>query len=116
MVVSRGISATVLDDAAAHFARRRERREGPAAQVMRFAEPLLEAAGDDDERMQRALTLATAFWNLALLAPEQQKEMLVGLVDKVATDARAATEFRAIAADMVARHRDMFPELHGVQR
>ena len=62
MLVSRGINAAHLDAAAAHFARR-QRREGPAAQVLRFAEPLVAAAGNDYDRTQHALTLAMAFWN-----------------------------------------------------
>jgi hypothetical protein len=60
MLVSRGAGAAHLDAAGEHFARR-PRRERPAAQVMRFAEPLLAAAGNDYHRTQHALTLAMAF-------------------------------------------------------
>lgn len=112
MIVSRGVTTAMLDDAAGHFARRRERRERPAAQVMRFAAPLLEAAGNDYERAQHAMTLAMAFWNLALLAPDRRPEMLAGLVGRVAKDERDANDLRAIAADMVVRHQEMFPEMH----
>jgi hypothetical protein len=86
--------------------------EGPAAQVMRFAAPLLEAAGDDYQRTRRAMTLAMTFWNLALLEPDKQEEMLAALVETVAKDERGVAGFRAIAADMIARHREMFPEMH----
>lgn len=112
MIVSRGVTTARLDGAAEHFARRRERREGPAAQVMRFAAPLLEAAGNNDERTQRAMTLAMTFWNLALLAPGERAEMLADLVGRVAQDERDANDLRAIAADMVVRHQEMFPEMH----
>jgi hypothetical protein len=111
MLASRGVNAAHLDAAAEHFTRK-QRREGPASQVMRFAEPLLAAAGNDDDRTQHALTLAMAFWNLALLDGEPHDEMLASLVEAIADDEPRATEFRAIAADMVARHREMFPELH----
>jgi hypothetical protein len=111
MLVFRGVKAAHLDAAAQHFARR-QRREGPAAQVMQFAEPLLTAAGNDYHRAQRALTLAMAFWNLALLDGDEHDEMRASLVDKIADGEPYTTEFRAIAADMVARHRKMFPELH----
>lgn len=111
MLVSRGVNAAQIDDAARHFARK-QRREGPASQVMRFAEPLLAAAGSDYDRTQHALTLAMAFWNLALLDGAAHDEMLASLVDTIADDEPRATELRAIAADMVARHREMFPELH----
>jgi hypothetical protein len=86
MIVSRGVTPAMLDDAAEHFARRRERREGPAAQVMRFAAPLREAAGNDYQRTQRAMT--------------------------VANDEGDATELRKMAAGMIARHREMFPDMH----
>lgn len=112
MLISRGVTPAMLDDAAEHFARRRERREGPAAQVMRFAAPLLEAAGDDYQRAQQAMTFATAFWNLALLEPDEQEEMLAALVETVAKDEREVTAFRALAADMIARHRELFPDMH----
>jgi hypothetical protein len=112
MIASRGVTTAMLDDAAEHFARRRERREGPAAQVMRFAAPLLEAAGNNDERTQHAMTLAMAFWNLALLAPDRRAEMLADLVGTIAADERDANDLRAMAADMVVRHREMFPEMH----
>jgi hypothetical protein len=96
MLVSRGVHAAHLDAAAEHFARR-QRREGPAAQVMRFAEPLLAAAGNDHHRTQRAVTLAMAFWNLALLDGEEHDEMLASLVDTIADGEPHATELRAIA-------------------
>lgn len=111
MLVSRGVNAAHLDAVAEHLARR-QRREGPAAQVVRFAEPLLAAAGNDHHRMEHALTFAMAFWNLALLDGNERDEMLARLVDTVADDQLLATQLRAIAADMVARHREMFPELH----
>lgn len=79
---------------------------------MRFAAPLLEAAGDNHERTQHAMTLAMAFWNLALLAPDRRAEMLADLVDTIAEDERDENELRAIAADMVVRHQEMFPEMH----
>lgn len=79
---------------------------------MRFAAPLLEAAGNHDERTQHAMTLAMAFWNLALLAPDKRAEMLADLVGTIATDERDANDLRAMAADMVVRHQEMFPEMH----
>lgn len=112
MIVSRGVTRAMLDDAAKTFATRRERREGPAAQVMRFAAPLLEAAGNDYQRTQRAMTLAMTFWNLALLDPDKREEMLVGLVETVTNHEGNATKLREMAADMIARHREMFPDMH----
>ena len=52
-----------------------------------------------------------AFWNLALLDGDERDEMLARLVDTVADDQLLATQLRAIAADMIARHREMLPDL-----
>jgi len=112
MIASRGVSAADLDRAAGHFAQR-ARGEGPASKMMRFAEPLLRAAGQDQWRIDHAFTLAMAFWNLALCQREHYDEMLARMTDTVARDERQASEFHAMAADMVERHRLMFPELHG---
>jgi hypothetical protein len=79
---------------------------------MRFAEPLLAAAGNDHDRTQHALTLAMAFWNLALLHGEEHDKMLASFVETIVEGEPRAIELRAIAADMVACHREMFPELH----
>jgi 3-oxoacyl-(acyl-carrier-protein) synthase len=113
MFTSRGVSPTQLDRAADHFAQR-DRRGRPASKMMRFAAPLLEAVGEDHEGMNRALTLAMAFWNLALCKREQYDELLAHLTGTVAQDEREASAFHAIAADMVERHRQMFPELHAL--
>jgi hypothetical protein len=114
MFASRGVSSAQLDRAAEHFAQR-DRREGPASKMMRFAAPLLEAAGEDHGRRNHALMLAMAFWNLALCKREQYDEMLAGLTGTVAQDEREASAFHAIVADMVERHRQMFPELHALR-
>jgi hypothetical protein len=50
----------------------------------------------------RPLTLAIAFWNLALLNGKEHDEMLAGLVDTIVDGEPRAAELRAIAADMVA--------------
>lgn len=113
MFASRGVSSAQLDRAADHFAQR-DRRERPASKMMRFAAPLLEAAGGDHGRMDHALTLAMAFWNLALCKSEQYDEMLARLTGTVAQDERQASAFRVMAADMVERHRQMLPELHAL--
>jgi hypothetical protein len=113
MFASRGVGSTQLDRAADHFAQR-DRRERPASKMMRFAAPLLEAAGEDHGRMNHALTLAMAFWNLALCRSERCDEMLARLTGTIAQDEREASAFHAIAADMVERHRQMFPELHAL--
>jgi len=113
MVVSRGVSATELGRGADHFAQRAQ-GEGPASKMMRFAAPLLDAAGGDHENMNCALTLAIRFWNLALCKGAQYDEMLADLTRSIVRDANEdeASAFRATTAVMVERHRRMFPEMH----
>ncbi len=98
---------------AVDFYEAKDRGEGPAAQMMRFIEPLLEAAGDDKAKMDHALSLGMAVWNLALCKDEpRREEMMTGLVKVIAKDDEDAAKFRAIAADMIERHEAMFPALH----
>ncbi len=101
----------VLDDAVDYY-EQKDRGDGPAAQMVRFIEPLLDAADCDKARMDRAFTLGMAFWNLALCEGEQREEMLAGLLKTIARDEQDAIEFRALTIDMVERHRTMFPALH----
>ena len=111
MLVSRGVSSTHRGIAADYFARK-DRGEGPAAQMVRFAEPLLEAAGDDSARRQMALNFGMACWNLALCDEARREEMLGDLVSRMATDEHDAERLRGLAATMVMRHRRLYPEMH----
>lgn len=78
--------------------------------MMRFVQPLLEGCTNGAER-GKALNLGMVFWNLALSEDDQREAMLARLVSKLPDD-RAALEFRALASDMVKRHRAMFPVMH----
>jgi hypothetical protein len=99
-------------DHAVDFYEAKDRGEGPAAQMMRFVQPLIEATGGDERKMDRALTLGMAFWNLAICDDERREDMLGDLTRTIARTDEDEREFRALAADMVARHRAMFPALH----
>jgi hypothetical protein len=90
----------------------RDRGEGPAAQMMRFVQPLLDAAGDDEARQERALSLGVAFWNLALCDDARHETMLAEMAGTIDEFGQDEGEFSALAATMVARHRAMFPALH----
>ena len=104
----------VLDLAAGHI-ERNEADEGFAAQVMRFSQPLIDGAGDDPESVQRAITLGMIFWNMAIL-DDGPEEMLEGVLKDLALTEEQAAEFCSLAADMVERHEEMFPELHAKRR
>jgi len=107
-------SPEVLDLAAGHI-ERNEADEGFAAQVMRFSQPLIDGAGDDPESVQRAITLGMIFWNMAIL-DDGPEEMLEGVLKDLALTEEQAAEFCSLAADMVERHEEMFPELHAKRR
>jgi hypothetical protein len=102
-------------DLAAGYSEGKEAGEGVAAQVMRFSQPLIEAAGGDLERIERAMTLGMVFWNIAI-AKESGEETLAIALKHITKTEEDAAEFRALAADMVARHVEMFPELHAERR
>jgi len=114
LAISGNPSPEVLDMATDHF-ERRETGEGFAAQVMRFSQPLIEAAGGDPERIERAMTLGMVFWNIAV-AEEDGGETLAIALKHVAKTEEEAAEFRALAASMVERHAQMFPALHAERR
>src|SRR5208337_1715332 len=86
-------------------------REGPAGQMMAFIQPLLDRADGSEEKTRRAISLGSAFWNLAVLDTDAMREDgLVQMEQAFPEDARA--DFRATAAIMIERHRRMFPEIH----
>jgi hypothetical protein len=108
MVASRGISDRALDEAAEYFAAKR-RGDGPAAKIVRFTQPLLDVAGDDPDRRQRALNYGLTFWNLAVCQEAKREELLADMTDGIGEEGE---KFRSLAIDMIQRHREMFPEMH----
>jgi hypothetical protein len=105
----RDLSASVLDHAVELYAAR-DRGEGPAAQMMRFVQPLL-GGYNDDTQLEKALKLGMVFWNLALGEDDTREELLAQMVSKLSNE-RDALEFRALANNMVKRHKAMFPAMH----
>lgn len=78
--------------------------------MMRFVQPLL-GGYNDDIQLEKALNLGTVFWNLALGEDGQREELIAQMVSKLSNE-RDALEFRALANDMVKRHKAMFPAMH----
>lgn len=106
----RDLPPGVLDHAVDFYAAK-DRGDGPAAQMMRFVEPLLQGTGDDKVQRAKAFKLGMVFWNLALCESDQREETLAELLRTMA-DEQTAKEFQALASEMVARHRMMFPAFH----
>ena len=83
---------------------------GPARQMVEFAQPLLDGAGDSPEIMQRAMDLGVIFWNLAILPGSDRRKFLDERLSSMSEHLR--DDFRHMASMMIERHRLMFPELH----
>ncbi|HTP29098.1 MAG TPA: SEC-C metal-binding domain-containing protein [Anaeromyxobacteraceae bacterium] len=103
-------SRETLDLAVDYFARK-DADEGWAAQVARFSQPLIDAAGDNPVAVENAMTLGALLWNVAV-AGEDPDVALADAMKGMSLSDEAAAEFRAIAAGMVERHKQMFPALH----
>lgn len=111
-VVSKGVSDEMIGDAALHF-ERRDRGRGPAAMMVEFTQPLIDAAGDDRKSIERAMTLGMLFWNLALCRDrDAYDELLNPVLATVAGNDEERAQFLVLAEQMVERHRQMFPGLH----
>jgi hypothetical protein len=111
------VSADAGDDAldlAEHYLAERDAGRGPAQQMMDFAQPLIDQSDGSTDALNKALSIAMIFWNLAL-TPEQEREqalveIMAGMSAGESDDVRSA--FQAMAETMIERHREMFPELH----
>ncbi|MSP17537.1 MAG: hypothetical protein EXR73_13180 [Myxococcales bacterium] len=111
-VVSEGVTERMLDGPTRHFKEERRGR-GPAQQMVDFAQPLIDAAGDDEAALNRAMTMGMVCWNLALCRDEGSREgLLTTAAGALPDDEQVRSDFREIASTMIARHRSMFPELH----
>lgn len=117
-LITRGDPDERALDVAAEFFERRERGEGPAADMVRFAEPLLKEAGDDADSYQGALNLAMMFWNLAQVDDEEGREDLMAMMTGPEGPCRTEEDRQymwALAGPMIERHKAMFPGLHRAQ-
>ena len=106
-----GMSEEGLDVAADFFERKR-RGQGPAQQMADFVQPLLDTVGHDLDGMNRAMGLGMLFWNVACKDDQLGEEMLSEFTRSTLETDQQRQEFRALANDMIKRHRQMFPEHH----
>ena len=112
LTISGNPSTEALDQVADYF-ERKESGEGFAAQLMRFSQPLIKAAGGDleIEKIEKAMSLGMIFWNMAI-SGEEPEAMLTGPLKYLVPAGKDGAEFREVAIAMVERHRQMFPALH----
>ena len=102
-------------DLAADYFDKKDADEGWAAQVTRFSQPLIEAAGDNPVAIQNAMTLGALLWNVAV-AGEDVDATLADVMQGMSLSDEAAADFRSIGASMIERHKHMFPALHADRR
>jgi len=114
LTVTGSPSRETLDLAADYFDRK-DADEGFAAQIMRFSQPLIDAAGDNPVAVQNAMTLGSLLWNVAI-AGEDADAALSDVMQGMSLNDGDAADFHSIAAGMVERHKQMFPALHRVRR
>jgi len=114
LTVTGSPSRETLDLAADYF-ERNDADEGFAAQITRFSQPLIKAAGDNPVAIQNAMTLGALLWNVAI-ADEDVDAALADVMQGMSLSGEDAADFRSIAASMVERHRQMFPALHADRR
>jgi len=108
-VASKGITDADLD-AASTFFERNPRGRGPTQQISDFSQPLIDAA-KDVASLQNALSMGMLFWNLAICEDDLLREEMLKEIVKEKFEGEAS-EFLAVAAQMIDRHRKMFPEMH----
>src|SRR5205809_326639 len=84
-----------------------------AEAIAAYAQPLLDQTDGSLDQANRAFTLATLCWNLALL-PEARRDAALGeMRPTLKMDDNEFDEFRrSIVGPMIQRHEEMFPRLH----
>lgn len=81
--------------------------------IMAYAKPLIDGTDGSVEKMNKALAISQACWNLALLPEEQRRAGLVDLRDCFQLGDEEFDEFeRTILLPMIRRHEQMFPRMH----
>jgi len=86
--------------------------EGFGDPFVRFCQPLIDKVGGDPAKVERALGMGMLFWNIAVSGDELGKELVENAVEDLTETEEDAEYLRSLTADMVARHRMMFPHMH----
>ncbi len=82
------------------------------AKLEEYAEPLLNGCGDDPDKVEYALHLASICWNLSLKPEEEWEDILEIIRQGVHLNVHQFEDFKEdILFPMVQRRRDMFPRL-----
>jgi hypothetical protein len=78
-----------------------------------YAQPLLEQTDGSAEDLQRAFSLSTFCFNLALAPEDRRAAVLDEMRTELGLDDVEFDEFRqSLIVPMIRRHEDMFPQMH----
>jgi hypothetical protein len=85
-----------------------------AEAIVAFAKPLFDQTDGSLPQMQRAMLIAQACWNFALM-PEDKREKAIDEIKPTLnmTDEEFAEFRQLVVLPMIRRHSEMFPGLHG---
>jgi uncharacterized protein YecA (UPF0149 family) len=88
-----------------------------AEAIVAYAQPLIDQADGSLDGMNRAMTLAQACWNLALM-PEAERDTAIAAMQPTLdlTDEEFAEYRDRLFLPMIRRHYEMFPGLHARSR
>ena len=82
--------------------------------IVAYAQPLIDPTDGDFDMMNRALAIAQACWNLAILSEEQRDAAIEEMKSAMNMPDGDFAEFRQqILLPMIRRHHQMFPQMHG---
>jgi hypothetical protein len=84
-----------------------------AEALVAYAQPLLNQTDGSVEQMDKAFSVSTLCYNLALLPEDEREKSLSEMQSTLKMDDEEFDEFRRSVIDpMIRRHQEMFPQMH----
>ena len=87
-------------------------REGAAQQMVEFVRPLVDESDGSEEQLSNALNMGVLCWNIAVLPRTSRDRALRDAIDEFGATEKEREAFREVAELLIARHEQLFPELH----
>jgi preprotein translocase subunit SecA len=81
--------------------------------MVAYAQPLFDKTDGSYTQMQNTLSIAQLCWNMALMPRDEREKQIAAMQPKLAMNDAEFAEFRdSILLPMIARHHEMFPDMH----
>jgi uncharacterized protein YecA (UPF0149 family) len=85
--------------------------------IVAYAQPLIDQTDGDVDKINLALAIAQACWNLATSSEEERNAVIEKMKPAMnMTDAEFAEFRQHIVLPMIQRHREMFPQMRGLAK